>query len=132
MGLVAYRLTSIAGSSSYFVGGVLAYANTVKQELLNVPEKTLNDDGSVSEATAIAMARGAKRLLGTDVGISTTGVTGPGGGTPDRPVGLFFVAIAGLEDSNTCERYIFHGDRAEIKSQAVEAALQLLKRSISK
>ena len=78
------------------------------------------------------MARGAKRLLGTDVGISTTGVTGPGGGTPDRPVGLFFVAIAGLEDSNTCERYIFHGDRAEIKSQAVEAALQLLKRSISK
>ena len=129
MGLVAYRLTSVAGSSGYFIGGILAYANSVKKHVLNVPEETLNNEGSVSEAAAIAMARGARRLLNTDLSLSTTGITGPGGGTPERPVGLFFMAVAGPGDSSVCERHVFKGNRSEIRSQAAEAALQLLKRS---
>ena len=129
-GLVAYRLTSIPGSSLYFVGGVLAYSNTVKQRLLNVAEELLRTQGSVSEDTALAMARGVRQLVGSDIGVSTTGVTGPGGGTPERPVGLFFVAVAGPGDWERCERHVFNDDRDENKRLAAEAALELVQRTL--
>ncbi|MEE9198815.1 MAG: CinA family protein [Dehalococcoidia bacterium] len=129
-GLVAYRLTSIPGSSRYFIGGVLAYANEVKQQLLKVPDELLRTQGSVCEATALAMARGVRQLLGTDLGVSTTGITGPGGGTPERPPGLFFVAVAGPGPRERCERHLFQGDRIENKRLAAEAALGLVKRSL--
>ncbi|MFQ5872768.1 MAG: CinA family protein [Dehalococcoidia bacterium] len=126
-GLVAYRLTSIPGSSRYFIGGVLAYSNTVKLQLLKVPRKVLEREGSVSEATARAMAQGVRQLLDTDMGVSTTGITGPGGGTPERPVGLFFVAVAGPGDQVRCERHLFDGERISNKERASLAALELLK-----
>ena len=90
-GLVAERLTSIAGASDAFVGGVVAYSNAVKQTELGVPVDVLREHGAVSAETAAAMARGVRERLGVDVGLAVTGVAGPGGGTPDKPVGLVYV-----------------------------------------
>jgi nicotinamide-nucleotide amidase len=126
-GMIATRLTSVAGSSSYFVGGVLAYANEVKEQILRVPKEMMIRDGSVAEATALAMARGVKKLLGTDLAVAATGVMGPGGATPAKPVGLFFLAVAGPGDSETCRCYLFRGDRSQNREEASEEALKLVR-----
>lgn len=124
-GLVAHRITDVPGSSAYFLGGFVAYANEAKEEILGVRHETLLAHGAVSEETALEMARGARLRLGADLGISTTGIAGPAGGTPDKPVGLVYVALSapGVE---LCQRYVWQGDRLANKEQSAEAALQLL------
>jgi PncC family amidohydrolase len=125
-GLIAHQLTNVPGSSTYFVGGVVAYSNQVKERVLGVSGETLSAYGAVSEECAREMARGARRIFGTDVAISSTGIAGPTGGTPQKPVGLVYVALSaqGLE---CCERHLWRGDRLENKRQTCEAALEMLR-----
>lgn len=124
-GLVAHRITNVAGSSAYMLGGVVAYANAVKQHILNVPEATLIAHGAVSEQTAAEMATGARALLGADYAVSITGIAGPGGGTPDKPVGLTFIALAGPDGLLVTRRFVWDGDREANKDHSAEAALAL-------
>jgi PncC family amidohydrolase len=124
-GLVGHLLTEIAGSSAYYQGGVIAYDNAVKRDLLGVNPATLERAGAVSEACAREMAEGARRVVGTEVAVSTTGIAGPGGGSPEKPVGLVYVAVA-TPGGTWCERYLFEKDRTANKEQAARAALELL------
>ncbi len=124
-GLIGHRLTEVPGSSDYFLGGIIAYSNTAKEKLLGVPAETLRVHGAVSEATARAMARGARRALGADVGVAVTGIAGPGGGTPDKPVGLTWLALSALE-AELAEQHVWEGDRHANKRQSAEAALKLV------
>ena len=126
-GLVAHRITNVPGSSDYYDGGVTAYANEVKAELLHVARETLEEKGAVSAECAKEMASGVRALLGSDIGISTTGIAGPTGGTPDKPVGLVYIALA-TKDYVYCEKHIFHEDRAGNKREAADAALDMLRR----
>ncbi len=125
-GVIAHRLTNVPGSSAYFIGGVVAYSNRVKERVLEVSRETLSVYGAVSEETAREMARGARRLFDTDVAISATGIAGPTGGTPQKPVGLAYVALA-AQDLERCERHLRHGRRLRNKWQASEAALEMLR-----
>jgi len=124
-GLLGHRITNVSGSSSYFRGGVISYSNEVKESILGVPEETLIEHGAVSKETAQAMAQGARRLLGTDVALSVTGIAGPTGGTTEKPVGLVYVGLA-AEGTDLWEKHIWQGDRAENKQQSAQAALELL------
>ena len=126
-GLVGHRITDVPGSSTYFLGGVVAYAYEVKERMLGVKHNTLYDHGAVSAETATEMARGVRRALSTDIGLSITGIAGPGGGMPDKPVGLVFIALS-ARDGERCERHLWDGDRAENKARSAEAALELLRR----
>ncbi len=124
-GLVGHRLTEVPGSSAYFLGGVVAYAYEAKERLLGVRHATLYDHGAVSAETALEMARGARRVLGADVGLSVTGIAGPGGGLPDKPVGLTYIALS-ARDGERSERHVWDGDRSGNKARSAEAALLLL------
>ena len=124
-GMVAQRVTSVPGASSAFLGGIVAYANDIKRDVLGVPPATLAAFGAVSAETALAMAQGARRLLHTSLAAAVTGIAGPGGGTDAKPVGLVFVAVAG-PGGETTERFVFAGDRDAIRAQACEAVLRLL------
>ncbi|HLI52251.1 MAG TPA: nicotinamide-nucleotide amidohydrolase family protein, partial [Thermomicrobiaceae bacterium] len=93
-GLIAHRITTVSGSSAYFVGGVVSYSNALKQKLLGVTEETLRTAGAVSRECALQMAGGVRRLTGATVGISSTGIAGPGGATPTKPVGLVYIACS--------------------------------------
>lgn len=128
-GLVAHRITEVAGSSEYFLGGVVAYSNPVKQGMLQVSEETLERLGAVSEQTAREMARGARAALGADVGLSVTGIAGPGGGSSEKPTGLTFVAVA-TPAWETAERHVWTGDRHQNKQSSAEAALALLLKAL--
>jgi PncC family amidohydrolase len=125
-GLIAHQLTNVSGSSAYFIGGVVAYSNQVKERVLGVSGETLAAYGAVSEQCAREMARGARRLFDTDVAISSTGIAGPTGGTPQKPVGLVYVALA-APDLERCERHLWRGDRLENKHLTSEAALEMLR-----
>jgi PncC family amidohydrolase len=124
-GLVAHRLTNVPGSSDYYLGGVVAYHNDAKMGLLDVRQESLIVVGAVSEEVAREMARGARARLKADVGVSTTGIAGPGGGTSEKPVGLTYIALS-APDGEVCWRYVFQGDRLENKEQAAEEALRLV------
>jgi nicotinamide-nucleotide amidase len=124
-GLVGYLLTSVAGSSAYFTGGIVAYSNAVKQHLLHVPHTTLETVGAVSAETAQAMAQGVRVQLHTDVGIATTGIAGPGGGTPTKPVGLVYLAVT-TPTETLVRRVICDGDRRANQQRSAEIALQLV------
>lgn len=124
-GLVAHRITNVSGSSAYFWGGFVPYANQAKETLLGVLHETLLAHGAVSEPTAREMARGARQRTGADVGISVTGIAGPTGGTPEKPVGLVYIALS-APDAELCQRYVWQGDRLANKEQSAEAALRLL------
>jgi PncC family amidohydrolase len=130
-GLVGAALTAPAGSSDAYVGGVVAYSNDVKRSQLGVPEKTLREHGAVSAETAVSMATGVRRALHADVGVSVTGVAGPGGGTADKPVGLVYISIASPDHDDT-ERLRLDGDRDAIRSEATASALRLLQRVLSR
>ncbi|HEX3549515.1 MAG TPA: competence/damage-inducible protein A [Candidatus Elarobacter sp.] len=130
-GAVADAIVTVAGASAVFRGGIVAYANDVKTELLDVDDATLAAAGAVSEQTAVAMARGARARLGVDVAVSTTGIAGPDGGSPDKPVGLVWFALAFGDEVET-RRLTFPGNRADIRSRATVAALGLLWRRIER
>lgn len=118
------RITDTPGSSAYFLGGIIAYDNRVKKDMLGVPEAVFAESGAVSRPSAEAMAAGCLRRFGADVAVSITGIAGPGGGTPDKPVGLVYMAVA-TGSGGTSEERRFSGDRASVRRQAVEAALRL-------
>lgn len=124
-GLLGHRLTNVAGSSDYFVGGVVAYSYEAKERVLNVRHGTLYDFGAVSEQTALEMARGVRRLLSSDVALSVTGIAGPGGGMPGKPVGLAYVALS-ARDQEVCHQFLWGKDRARNKDCSAEAALEML------
>ncbi|MGD8485536.1 MAG: CinA family protein [Chloroflexota bacterium] len=124
-GLVGHSLTAIAGSSDYYLGGVISYSNELKVRLLGVPEPTLGRHGAVSAQVAVAMADGARTRAGSDYAVAVTGVAGPGGGTGAKPVGLTYVAVAG-PNGHEVRRHQWEGDRAANKEQSAAAALELL------
>ncbi len=130
-GLVASRLTDVAGSSEYVKGGVVSYTNEVKTDVLAVDRDMLAREDAVSEAVARAMAEGVRRKLGADFGVSTTGLAGPGGGTEETPVGTVFIAVAGSEGT-TAQKYLFTGRREQVKFRASQAALAALRAYIKK
>jgi nicotinamide-nucleotide amidase len=125
-GLIAHRLTNVPGSSAYFVGGVVSYANEAKERMLGVSHQTLQEHGAVSKETAQEMSRGVRRLLQTDLALAVTGIAGPSGGTPEKPVGLTYIALT-TEDLDRCKRYFWKGDRWSNKEQSAEAALEMLR-----
>jgi PncC family amidohydrolase len=124
-GLIGHRITNVAGSSEYFLGGVIAYAYEAKERLLNVRHGTLYEFGAVSEQTASEMARGARRAFGADIGIAVTGIAGPGGGLPDKPVGTTWVSVSS-RDGEWTQHHQWDGDRDENKIASVDATLELL------
>ncbi|MGD0576282.1 MAG: CinA family protein [Anaerolineales bacterium] len=124
-GLLGDRITNVPGSSHYFRGGVVAYSNQVKERLLGVRQVTLEDQGVVSKATALEMARGARTVLGADIAIAVTGIAGPGGALPGKPVGLTWVALCG-PSKEWAEEFTWEGDRLSNKRQSAEAALRIL------
>jgi nicotinamide-nucleotide amidase len=126
-GLVASRLTGVAGASDVFVGSVVAYANAVKETGLGVPEALIDTHGAVSAEVAAAMAEGARARLGADVAVAVTGVAGPGGGSPEKPVGLVFAHAVGPEGERSV-RTELPGDREMIRGRATAASLHLVRR----
>jgi PncC family amidohydrolase len=124
-GLIGQRLTNVPGSSVYFPGGIIAYSNEVKEKLLHVSHITLETHGAVSSETACEMARGARRALGADLAVSVTGIAGPDGGTPEKPVGLVYIALA-AEDHEQVARFLWQSDREGNKWASSEAALQMV------
>ena len=124
-GLVAHTLTNIPGSSAYFRGGVVSYSNEVKMKVLGVKRETLEQYGAVSEQTAREMAEGVKNLMEVDVAVATTGIAGPGGGTPEKPVGLVYIGLATPEGVEV-KRFLFNGDRLYNKEQFCNAALNMV------
>lgn len=125
-GMLGCMITSRSGSSAYFFGGIIAYANTVKKRLVGVRSRTLLASGAVSSRTAREMAQRVRRLTGSDIGVGITGIAGPTGGTRSKPVGLVYVAAAG---KNAClvKRFQFRGTRISIRKKACIGALQTLK-----
>ena len=128
-GLVAARITAVPGASQVFVGGVVAYANGAKGDLLGVPAATIEAHGAVSEETVRAMAEGVQRRFEVGAAIAVTGIAGPGGGTPEKPVGTVWLA-ARLGNETRAVRRVFPGDRGEIRARATQAALDLLRRML--
>jgi PncC family amidohydrolase len=125
-GLLGHRITNVPGSSEYFEGGIIAYSYDAKERLLGVHHDTLYERGAVSEETALEMARGVRRALGTDVALSITGIAGPGGGMPGKPVGLVFIALSARAEERV-ERYVWDDDRESNKLRSTEAALTMLR-----
>ena len=128
-GLISSWLTGLSGSSVCFRGAVVAYDNRIKVRLLGVSPESLARHGAVSPSVAEEMARGARERLETDLALSDTGIAGPSGATPSKPVGLFYVALAS-EGATVVEKHSFAGDRLSIRVQASIAALDLLRRRL--
>ena len=129
-GLLGERVTNIPGSSDVFLGGVIAYHNDVKRDELGVREEDLGRYGAVSEEVVLQMAAAVRRKLRADIGIAITGVAGPGGGTPEKPVGLVWIAVD--DAKGKARRFQLIGDRGEIRQRAVQAALGMVRRTLSK
>lgn len=125
-GLLLSTLTDISGSSAYVLGGFVTYSNEAKQQFVQVREATLLAHGAVSEATAREMAAGARLAFNADYAISITGIAGPGGGTPAKPVGLVYIGLA-QHHTTQVQRHIWTGTRIENKQQSVAAALMWLR-----
>ena len=124
-GLLGSRISDVPGSSEYFLGGVVAYAYEAKVELLGVSWDTLNTKGAVSRETVLEMARGIRNLMKANIAVSVSGIAGPGGGTPEKPVGTTCIGLT-AEDAEWAKTYQFSGDREGNKASAVDAALTLL------
>lgn len=121
-GLLASTLTDTPGSSEWFAGSVVAYSNEVKSKLLGVPQSTLDQHGAVSEATVLAMAEGVLKTIGAHISVAISGIAGPSGGTPDKPVGTVWMAWA-WPGGSRARLYNFQGSREQIKEQSVMAAI---------
>jgi nicotinamide-nucleotide amidase len=130
-GLIGARLTEVPGASDVFVGGVIAYANDVKERRLRVPRGVLQEHGAVSAETAAAMAAGARAELGADVAVADTGIAGPDGGTPEKPVGLVYLAVDGPDGRRTAE-FRLPGDREAVRARTTALALHMLRRALTR
>lgn len=124
-GLIGHRLTNVPGSSTYFMGSIVAYSYEAKVRLLNVSWELLEKHGAVNQETVLAMARGARQALAADIGLSVSGIAGPGGGTSDKPIGLTWIGLS-TPEIDKAWRFIWTGDRLQNKEQSAEQALQLL------
>lgn len=124
-GLLASRITDVAGSSKYFLGGIVSYSYEAKASLLGVAWDTLNHKGAVSRETVLEMAQGARRVLNADIAVSVSGIAGPGGGTPDKPVGTVWVGLA-TPSGEEARHFVWDGDRIRNKQLSSEAALQFI------
>ena len=118
-------ITSVPGSSRYFLGGAVTYCNESKEDILKVPKEVLIKNGAVSEETAVAMAAGVMGLFGSDVSVSITGIAGPGGGSAAKPVGLVWIGIS-TKNTTFARKFNFDGDRETVRTYAAKAALTLL------
>jgi nicotinamide-nucleotide amidase len=125
-GLISHLITNVPGSSDYYKGSVTAYSNQVKARVVGVSEKSLEKHGAVSSRVVEEMAEGGRRLLAADICLANTGIAGPGGAAPDKPVGLFYIGLS-HQAGTSSHRYLFSGDRQQNKRQAAEAALGLLR-----
>ncbi|MEO0131769.1 MAG: competence/damage-inducible protein A [candidate division WOR-3 bacterium] len=128
-GLICDKITNVAGSSEYFIGGAVVYSNKLKQQICEVKTETLRKYGAVSKETVVAMAEGIRKRFSTDLGVGVTGIAGPSGATKEKPVGLVFVGVATKQDVYH-EKHLFTGNRRMIKEKAAVAALDLLRRTI--
>jgi PncC family amidohydrolase len=128
-GLIGHRITNVPGSSGYFDRGFITYSNEAKMAILGVPEDILIAHGAVSDACARAMAEGAKSAASAEVGLAVTGIAGPGGGAPGKPVGTVFMAVA-LPSGTRSGRYLFEGDRIAVKEQTADSALEMLRAAL--
>lgn len=124
-GLISHLVTNVAGSSVYFLGGMIAYANEAKVHLLGVHQETLEKFGAVSSETVIEMARGVRNTLSADIGISVSGIAGPGGGTPEKPVGTVWIGLSTPKEE-LARHFHWTGNRLDVKEQSARAALMLL------
>jgi PncC family amidohydrolase len=125
-GLASSLLTQASGSSQYFIEGVVAYSNRAKETILKIPRTLIKDNGAVSKPVAGLMAHNIRRIAITDFGIAITGIAGPTGGSPQKPVGTVFIAIDS-QDKRICKEFHFKGNRAAIKRKSALKALELLK-----
>ena len=130
-GLIGHLLTNVAGSSTYYMGSVTAYAYEAKVRILGVSWVTLEKFGAVSAETVIEMARGVRTALAADIGISVSGIAGPAGGTPDKPVGTIWIGVSSPKDEYA-RQFLFLGNRLAVKEQAAQAALHLLVEHLQK
>jgi nicotinamide-nucleotide amidase len=128
-GLVAERLTRVPGSSNFFLGGVVAYSNDLKTRLVGVPAELIAVEGAVSKPVAQALAEGVRRRTGASIGVSISGVAGPGGGTVEKPVGLVFIALSD-DRSTEVRRFQFPGDRERVRTWASVVALEMIRRRV--
>ncbi len=128
-GLLAGRITNVAGSSEYFLEGVVTYSNEAKTRMLSIPAAMIEEHGAVSEPVACAMAEGVRELANSTFGIGITGIAGPGGGSEEKPVGLVYIALADDSDVDV-RKLIFPGDRQFIRTLSVNAALDMVRRRI--
>jgi PncC family amidohydrolase len=128
-GGIADRITNVPGSSDYFRGSVVAYSDEVKTAVVGVKKATLENHGAVSEQTALEMARGGRKLLNVDICISDTGIAGPSGATPEKPVGLFYLGLA-AKDGSFGHKHVFLANRQRNKQDAAQAALYMLKQYV--
>ncbi len=129
-GLISHRITNVPGSSSYFLEGVVSYSNEAKEKILGVPHGLLVEHGAVSAPVVEAMARGVRNLSGSGIGVAVSGIAGPGGGTPEKPVGTVFIGTDSASHGTRSEKFLFHGTREEIKlatsSRAIMTVMQIL------
>ena len=123
-GLIAKQLTDLAGSSGWFERGLVSYSNLAKMELLAVPDEVLAEHGAVSGECATAMARGLLRAAPVDWGVAVTGIAGPGGGTPEKPVGTVWIAWSRRGHAPEAHRFFFEGSRESVRTQTAQAALE--------
>jgi len=128
-GLVTHRLTNFSGSSAYLIGAVIAYAYEAKVAMLGVTWDTLNHHGAVSAETASEMARGARARFGANLGLAITGIAGPTGGMPGKPVGLTYIALA-TADNVFVEKHVWDGARLANKMRSADAALALIRKAL--
>ncbi len=119
----------VPGSSDYFLGSLVVYSNDAKRRLAGVSSSDLEREGAVSESVARALARGARKALGSDYGLGITGIAGPGGGTEEKPVGLVHLALAGPRDESHL-RVVFPGDRSRVRAYTAQLGLEMLRRTL--
>ena len=124
-GLLSDIITDLPGSSKFFLGGVIAYSDQVKSDLLNVSSEMLRTNGSVSPEVALSMSLGIRNLLNSSVGVAITGIAGPDGGSEEKPVGLVYIAVT-TPEAEVVERYIFSGNRREIKTLAAKTTIEMI------
>ena len=125
-GLISHLITNVPGSSDYYKGSITAYSNEVKIKVVGVKEATINKYGAVSHQVAEEMAQGGRKVLATDICLADTGIAGPSGATPEKPLGLFYIGLSG-EAGTYSQKHNFQGDREQNKRGAAEAALGWLK-----